>query len=136
MTHTHTEPTTAPARPELKLRELTDHDRRVLAAVPRDGYSMRAKHTVWYVPEGSDAVLSTHREIAEQWTGALLDEPSAVIVYVSRHDGSIQFGVARLCRPAGRAGYVENTYEIEPFPGGWELVGESQIVAVRHTHAL
>lgn len=104
---------------------LSPLDREILAGIPSN-WSMGAKH----YPQGRDN--ATRNEVAAQWTGAIIDTPSAVIVYTDERN-EIQMGVCRGRREQQGTVY----YEISPFPGAWDsFVPESAILAVRSTQAM
>lgn len=105
---------------------LGDLDRRILAEIPKTGWSERATH----YPEGRES--ATRSEVAAQWTGARLETPSAVIVYTDQSN-EIQVGVCR----ARSEQHGQTYYQISPFPGCWSsFVPESSILAVRSTQAM
>lgn len=76
----------------------------------------------------------TEGEKAAQWTAARLHDFSVVIAW--HGEFGISLGVVRGRYPEGYAGRTEDTFEASPFPGGWEEVPLSKIVAVRASSTL
>lgn len=76
----------------------------------------------------------TPGEKAAEWTPARLDHESAIIVY--RGEFGLSMGAVRYRYPKGYAGRTEDTFSVSPFPGGWDEVGISRILLVRHPQTI
>ncbi len=109
---------------QVAARPLTRLDLEFLSRIPVVEFSMSYGAPVDWMTD-----TRTPGEKAAAWTGAKLDTWSCVIAYEGEF--GISMGVARSRYPAGYAGRTQDTFDVSPFPGGWEEIPLSRIVSVR-----
>lgn len=108
----------------VQARPLTPLALDFLSRVPADGFSLRADNGPNWEHD-----TRTAPEKAAEWTAARLGDWSVVVAYEGEF--GVSLGVVRRRYAAGYAGRTEDTFEVSPFPGGWDEVPLSRILSVR-----